>query len=202
MLIIGITGPTGSGKTTALRALTDLGAEVIDCDALYHELTESCAPMLAELRSCFGDGVFDENGALQRKALGRVVFEDPSALSALNAITHRYIASAVDKRLARARSEGRRAAAVDAIALLDTDLADKCGLTVAVTAPDELRLRWIMARDGISEDYARARMAAQKPSAWFEARCDYVLRNAGNGPEAFYRQAELFFQEKILQGGI
>lgn len=200
MLIIGITGPTGAGKTTALNALRDLGAAVIDCDAVYHGLTTRPGPMLEELRVRFGGGIFDENGVLQRKALGAIVFEDEKALADLNAITHHYINDEVDAALALARREKRPAAAVDAIALLESDLKDKCGCTVAVVAEDEVRVRRIMARDGISEDYARMRIAAQKPTDFFAHNSDHVLHNNGDVPEVFYRQARALFEELITKG--
>ena len=199
MKIIGITGPTGAGKTTALHALADLGAAVIDCDAVYHDLTANSAPMLDELRQRFGDGIFGPDGALARKALGAIVFGDEGALRDLNAITHRYVNDEVDRRLDQARREGRPAAAVDAIALLDSDLKDKCHCTVAVTAPDEVRVRRIMARDGIGEEYARLRLAAQKPVVFFEQNSDYTLENGGEDPEEFYRRARALFEPLIFQ---
>ena len=202
MRIIGITGPTGAGKTTALHALADLGAAVIDCDGVYHDLTENSAPMLDELRRRFGDGIFDSDGALQRKVLGTIVFGDEGSLADLNAITHRYVNDEVDRRLDQARGEGRPAAAVDAIALLDSDLRDKCHCTVAVTAPDEVRVRRIMARDGIGEEYARLRLAAQKPVEYFEHNSDYTLRNDGEDPAEFYRRARALIASLIFQGGI
>lgn len=202
MRIIGITGPTGAGKTTALHALADLGAAVIDCDGVYHDLTENSAPMLDELRRRFGDGIFDSDGALQRKVLGTIVFGDEGSLADLNAITHRYVNDEVDRRLDQARGEGRPAAAVDAIALLDSDLRDKCHCTVAVTAPDEVWVRRIMARDGIGEEYARLRLAAQKPVEYFEHNSDYTLRNDGEDPAEFYRRARALFESLIFQGGI
>ena len=202
MRIIGITGPTGAGKTTALHALADLGAAVIDCDGVYHDLTENSAPMLDELRRRFGDGIFDSDGALQRKVLGTIVFGDEGALADPNAITHRYVNDEVDRRLDQARGEGRPAAAVDAIALLDSDLRDKCHCTVAVTAPDEVRVRRIMARDGIGEEYARLRLAAQKPVEYFEHNSDYTLRNDGEDPAEFYRRARALFEPLIFQGGL
>lgn len=202
MRIIGITGPTGAGKTTALHALADLGAAVIDCDGVYHNLTENSAPMLDELRRRFGDGIFDSDGALQRKVLGTIVFGDEGSLADLNAITHRYVNDEVDRRLDQARGEGRPAAAVDAIALLDSDLRDKCHCTVAVTAPDEVRVRRIMARDGIGEEYARLRLAAQKPVEYFEHNSDYTLCNDGEDPAEFYRRARALFEPLIFQGGI
>ncbi len=201
-LVIGLTGPTGAGKTAALRALEELGAVVLDCDALYHELTRTCAGMLDELRGRFGDGIFDTDGALKRKALGGIVFRDKAALADLNAITHRYVLEAVEERLERAGAQGRRVMAVDAIALFESGLAAKCGVTVAVTAPDEARVRRVMARDGVPEAYARARVAAQRPCAWFEARCDHTLRNDGDDPAAFYAQARAFFSKLISEGGV
>ena len=201
MLIIGITGPTGAGKTTALNALRDLGAAVIDCDEVYHDLTNRPGPMMDDLRRRFGDAIFDGQGNFQRRALGSIVFGDQQALADLNAITHHYINDEVDAAIEKARQEGRPAAAVDAIALLDSDLVDKCGCTVAVTAPDEVRVRRIMARDGIGEEYARKRIAAQKPTEFFERNSDHVLRNGGEDLAVFYAQARALFEELINQGG-
>ena len=193
MLTIGITGPTGAGKTTVLNVLRDLDAVVLDCDELYHELTESCHPMREELSGRFGPEIFDEFGALRRKVLGAMVFGDEAALADLNGITHRYIAQAVKEEITRARQQGRPAVAIDAIALLEGGLGALCDVTVAVTADDELRIRRIMLRDGISEAYARSRVEAQKPSAWFEAHCDHTLRNDGNDPEDLRQRAFALF---------
>ena len=90
MKIIGITGPTGAGKTTALGALRELGAWMIDADEVYHRLLEESAPLREALTARFGD-IQDKSGKIDRKKLGNVVFGDPTALSDLNAITHRFI---------------------------------------------------------------------------------------------------------------
>lgn len=192
MTVIGITGPSGAGKTTVLGVLEELGAAVIDCDALYHKLLREDAVLLARLRERFGSSVFDSAGSLDRKALGNVVFHDPAALAELNKLTHTAILAALDRLLARAEAEGRTAAAVDAIALLESGAAGKCAVTVAVTAPAELRVKRLMAREGVSEAYARSRIAAQRPDRFYEENCDYVLVNAGTPEECRKAARELF----------
>lgn len=177
MVVIGITGPTGAGKTTVLNVLKELGGAVVDCDAVYHRMLTDCKPMLSELRERFGDGIFGENGDLQRKKLGAIVFEDAQALADLSAITHRHIIQEVKRLITLAEAESCPAIALDAIALLESGLGDLCDATIAVTASEETRVRRIMAREGIAEEYARLRVQAQKPAAWFEEQCDHTLRN-------------------------
>ena len=198
MVVIGITGPTGAGKTTALNALTALGGRIIDADAVYHQLTATSPDLRRELEERFGP-VY-ANGDLDRKKLGQVVFQDPQALADLNAITHKYVARETRRQIDAAKEAGAPAVGIDAIALLESPLADYCDCTVAVTAPEELRIRRIMAREGISEDYARLRVEAQKPSAWFQEHCDYTLENTeADTLETFAQRARAFFASRIKE---
>ena len=170
-LIIGITGGTGCGKTTLLDLIREKGGLVLDCDAIYHELLRSDRAMLAAIDARF-PGVI-ENGELNRKKLGAIVFSDKEALLDLNKITHTAVKTEVLRRLATAPA----LAAIDAIGLFEGGLAELCDMTVAVTAPAEDRVRRLMVRDGITEDYARSRIAAQHSERWFRERCGYVLAN-------------------------
>ena len=133
--------------------------------------------MREELQGRFGPDIYDAQGVLQRQALGAKVFGDPQALEDLNAITHRYIHLEIQRLLAKAQADGKQVAVVDAIALIESGLADTCQVTVAVVAGPETRTRRIMAREGISEEYARKRIAAQPDDAYFARQCDLVLVN-------------------------
>lgn len=195
--VIGITGPTGAGKTTALNALKELGGHIVDCDALYHDLLKHHTEMRRELRERYGDGIFMSDGELDRKALGKKVFSDPAALADLNSITHKYIGEAVDEAIESARRAGAPAIAVDAIALIESGMGDRCHYTVAVTAPDEVRIKRIMLREGISEEYARLRVSAQKKEEWFKENCTYVLVNDCTDAAEFQERARVFFQNVI-----
>ncbi len=190
---IGITGPTGAGKTTALNALVRLGAHVIDADQVYHQLLEGSAPMRAELTARFGPGILDSAGRVDRKALGGVVFADPAALADLNAITHRYVMEEIQRQTAQAEAQGRPAVAIDAIALIESGAADACDVVVGVLAPKEVRVRRIMAREGISEAYARKRVDAQQGDDFFRAHCGYILENGGEDPAEFEARALALF---------
>lgn len=177
-MIIGITGGTGCGKTTLLNLIARQGALILDCDAIYHQLLQTDRNLLAAIEARFPGTV--EGGMLRRKKLGAIVFTDPQALLDLNRITHTAVKAEVLRRLQTAPG----LAAIDAIGLFEGGLAGLCQVTVAVTAPEESRVRRLMARDGISEDYARARIRAQHPESWFRERCSHVLENDGS-PEEF-----------------
>ena len=170
-MIIGITGPSGAGKTTLLDLIRSKGGLILDCDKIYHQLLRTDTAMLAALENRF-PGAF-RAGSLDRKALGAIVFSDPEALRELNAITH----SAVKREVLRQLEHRPALAAIDAIALFEGGLGELCDVTVAVTAPEEIRIRRLMARDGISEAYARSRVAAQHEEDWFRQRCQRVLSN-------------------------
>ena len=198
MKVIGITGPTGAGKTTALNALAELGGTIIDADAVYHDLTRTCRPMLAELRDRFPT-VF-EGERINLKKLGEIVFRIQEEMDDLNAITHKYVVMETQRLIDRARAEGRPAAAIDAIALFESGLDKICDCLVAVTAPAELRVKRIMAREGISEDYARTRVNSQHSDRWFQSRCDHTLENTeADTAESFSRRARTFFEELLKE---
>lgn len=197
MTIIGITGPTGAGKTTALNELVKLGGCIYDADAVYHDLLKSSTALRRELEDRFGS-LTDEQGEFQRKKLGAIVFADPEALADLNAISHRYVVAAIQEQLHKEQKQGTACAAIDAIALFESGLDKLCQATVAITAPPEIRVRRIMVREGISEEYARSRVAAQNPDDFFTSRCGYTLINDCIAPEEFAVRAKVLF-ESILK---
>lgn len=192
--LIGITGGTGCGKTTALSELEALGALVIDCDALYHELLETDGQMLADIERSFPGTVTD--GKLDRKALGATVFSNEAALEDLNAITHHYIGVEFDKRLRNWAMQGGTLAAVDAIALIESGLGARCKAVIGVVAEKTTRIERIMKRDGISYEYALMRVAAQYPNEYFEEKCGYVLHNDGSEAD-FRKQCKKLFKEVL-----
>ena len=196
LTVIGITGGTGAGKTTALEALRDRGALVIDADAVYHGLCQTSAPMLAEISARFPGSV--AGGVLQRKKLGAAVFSDEAALADLDRITQKYVIEAIDEMLAAHAAAGGTAAAVDAINLIGTALEGRLDAIVGVTAPEEARVARLTAREGISQEYARLRIRAQKPDSWYEARCGYILHNDG-AREQFRAACDKLFND-ILEG--
>ena len=207
MTVIGLTGPSGAGKSTVLRVFASLGAVTVDADAIYHELLSRDAELQAAIRSRFpqafaaqedGSGPPD-GGTLDRKALGNLVYGDPASLRALEEITHPAVIAETVRILENARAGGAPAAAIDAIALLQSGMASVCDVTVAVLAAPDARLARIMARDGISRSYALRRMDAQPDDTYYAQRCDHILYNTEQ-PGALARRAAALYGELVTAG--
>ncbi len=186
--VIGITGGTGCGKTTALKALEALGYHVIDCDALYHRLLQEDADMLAAIGQQFPGTVAE--GQLLRKELGKQVFSDSAALQRLNETVWPFVHRAVEQILS---AQAPRPCAIDAIGLMESGLASLCDLTAAVTAPEDARVRRLMAREGIDENYARLRIQAQQPNDYFSRLCNVTLENDFDTAEGFFAHCKAVF---------
>ena len=194
MTVIGLTGPTGSGKTTALRVLEGMGFMVIDCDALYYELLKTDGELRRRLVETFGN-VFLPDGQLDRRTLGTIVFEDSGQLRRLNAIIYPAMDQAVAARIAACRGRG---VVIDALHLIESGLGRRCDVTVAITAPPQIRLRRIMERDGINESYAQKRIDAQKKDAYYRKHCSFLLENRAGSRAEFEALIREFFADILL----
>lgn len=192
-LIVGLTGGTGAGKTSALAALEDLGGTVLDCDAVYHQMLRTDPALRGAITAAFGP-VFCPDGSLDRQKLGTLVFSDHAALDRLNAIVYEYLPPELLRR-----AQGHTLVGLDAISLMESGLGKLCACTVAVLAPAEDRVRRIMARDGISEDYARLRISAQQPDVFYRERCSHILENNCATPAQFRDQARIFFRSMLRE---
>lgn len=178
MKVIGLTGPTGAGKTTVLDLLKAHGAAVMDCDKIYYEMLKENEDLRQGLRDAFGE-VFLADGSLDRRKVAELVFSSEENLKKLNALVYYHMGVEIRRRLSAAKAEGKTLAAVDAINLLQSGLGELCDTTVAVVASEETRLARIMARDGIDRERAISRIRAQEPEEFFRRHAKIVLENNG-----------------------
>jgi len=188
-MVIGLTGGTGCGKTTALTVLQEMGARCFDADAVYHELLRTDGALLGAIEAAFPGVV--EHGGLQRKKLGAQVFGSPEKLRLLSSITQPRVVQAIREEIRPGLT------VIDAIGLLESGLERLCDHTVAVTAPREAQILRIMARDGVTRAYAEARVDAQKSPEEFAKACDFVLLNDGTQEEFKIKCRNLF--EKLIK---
>ena len=199
MIVFGITGGTGAGKTSALRVLQKSGAYLIDCDALYYEMLRPETALHCAIGEEFGWDMFDESGALDRQKLGNLVFGKPKELQRLNGIIFQHMGDELKRQIEEKRKKGCRIVAVDGINMIQSREAGMfdCDCMIGVVAPDELRLERIMARDGISREYAQKRIDAQEPNDFYYEHCDAILENIYESPNLFEETVEIFFGNLI-----
>lgn len=176
MLVFGITGGSGCGKTTVSDVFRAHGIYVADADKIAHTVTnkEDC---LNEITERFGLGVKNADGTLNRKKLGAIVFSDTAGLQALNEITHKYIKAEIEKQISECNE---KIAAIDGAVIIGSEVEDMCRFIVSVVAPYEERIRRIMHRDGISEESAEKRLASQPSDEFYIENSKYIIYNDGN----------------------
>ena len=158
--IIGLTGPIGCGKTTVAAMLARLGGTVVDADALTREVMAPGQPALDAIRARFGDAVFEPSGALDRSALGAIVFEDDAALRDLEAIVHPRVRELIEERVEHAARAGAPFLVVEAIKLIEGGLADRCDETWLIECSADVQRERLAGRGMEPVDVER-RLAAQ-----------------------------------------
>lgn len=185
MHLVGLTGGIGSGKSTVARRLASQGAHVVDADAVAREVVAAGEPAVAEIAARFGNEVVTPDGELDRAAVATIVFADPDSRAELEAIMHPRIGARIAERLAahadaERREERPRLVVLDHPLLVETGQADTVAEVVVVTAPEELRVRRVVADRGMQPEEARARIRAQASDDRRGAAADHVIVNDGD----------------------
>lgn len=201
--VVGLSGGIGTGKSTVARTLEALGATVIDADAIVHELQAPGSPVLEELAEAFGPDILDAAGALDRAALGAIVFRDPAARGRLGAIMHPRVGAEMGRRLAAARRARVALVVLDIPLLFEGRKAGAGGAaqlafdaTVLVYAPEELQIERQIARDGCDPAEAMRRVRAQLPIEEKRDMADHVIDNSGTLAETEAQVRALY--EKLV----
>jgi len=177
MILVGLTGGIGSGKSTVSALLAERGAVIIDADAITREVQLPGSPVVKELADRFGAEILAADGSLERQALANIVFTDPEALKALNAIVHPAVGREMNRRLIEQRT-------TDHVVILDIPLLTENpreGLQgrIVVDVPVETQVRRLVAHRGFDEADARARIARQATREDRLAGADFVVDNSG-----------------------
>jgi dephospho-CoA kinase len=191
-LLVGLTGGIATGKSTVTSLLASPSVRVVDADALAREVVEPGTPAHAQIVAEFGTEVLRPDGRLDRARLGEIVFPDPAKRKRLEAITHPAIRARFEEIMARLEREGFDGILIwDAALLVESGGHAKMDKVVVVTTEPATQLGRLMARDGSSEDAARARTASQMPLAVKAKAGDYVIDNSGTREETAARVREV-----------
>jgi len=183
-LLVGLTGSIATGKSTVSAMFAHQGARVIDADLLSREVVMPGQPGYARILEEFGSHLALEDGSLDRKALGSIVFADPARRKRLEEITHPAVGARQQRILSVLDEEGFEGIVFwDAALLFETGGVSKMDKVVVVSADPETERRRLMVRDGLSEPDARARIASQMPIAEKAKRADHVIDNSGTREE-------------------
>ena len=179
MLILGLTGKTGAGKSMFCTHLKDRGCYIIDADKVAREILEIGSPVIGKLKETFGEDVVKYNGEVDRKLLASRAFASREETEKLNAITHPVIREKILEEIEVAKIEEYEVCVIDAAALLECEIKNDCNYIAVVFAPADVRLKRIIARDNMSVTDAKRRIDAQKADEFYLENADIIIINDG-----------------------
>lgn len=191
LYVVGLTGQTGAGKSTVCTVLAQKGMAVIDCDAVAREAVMPGTDCLRQLAEAFGQEILQPDGSLDRGKMAAIAFPDPEKLAVLNRITHEAILKLIEETLSRLEQAGERIVIVDAPTLFQAGADRFCHTEVSVIAPEPMRYARILDRDGMTEDAAKKRLAAQEPDEFYTDRSEFVIVNDGQLQNLLEKAEEL-----------
>ncbi|MGE4491165.1 MAG: dephospho-CoA kinase [Syntrophotalea sp.] len=200
MMILGLTGGIGSGKSVVAKMFRELGADVVGADGLAREIVTPGAPVLVCLVERFGDAVLCADGSLNRSWLAQTIFSDSRARRDLDRITHPAIAELARQRFAELAEHGARIVIYDAPLLFEAGADKQVDAVAVVAVREDIQLRRLMARDHLDEAAARARIASQMPLPEKIRRADYVIDNNGTLAQT-RRQVVLLMARLVSMAG-
>lgn len=189
MRVFGITGGSGSGKTSVSEILASFGVEIIDTDTIAHEIVKPGMPCLAELTDCFGHEILNGDGSLNRKRLASAAFSNEEKRAALNKITHAYIKAETEKRI---RESDAELAAIDGAVIIGSAIEPLCEFIVSVIADRGVRAERIKSRDLLDDTEAEQRLAAQPDDEFYIRHSAYIIYNNGDTEMLRNRAAALY----------
>lgn len=191
--LIGLTGPTGSGKTTVAEVFRNLGFAVVNADEIAHKALED-KELIKALAGAFGEGIINSDGSVNRRETAKIAFASKDNTETLNSLTHPVILRLAQSEFERLYDEGYKKIIFDAPTLFESGSHILCRKIISVVAPKDIRIKRITARDGITEEEAKRRVGAQKPNGFYIENSDYVLYNSGTS-EALSEKAETLAKE-------
>ncbi len=185
VMIVGLTGQTGAGKTTVCNVFEENGFRIINADLVARRVTVRGSECLSEICEFFGKGILLDDGSLNRKKLGNIVFSDKRKLEILNSVTYPYITMEILNIIKKYSSEGNKLILLDAPTLFESRTDDFCELIISVVSREDLRLKRIMKRDSISKESALNRMNSQLKEEFFRNNSDFIIKNNGDVENLF-----------------
>lgn len=197
--IIGLTGQTGAGKSSAREIMRKNGAAVIDADAVAHDITDNDVNCIYDIVNHFSCLVLNEKGKINRKALGRMVFSDKKELLVLNKIIFPYIQEKIEQMVLEYISKGANDIVIDGATVIESGCGKMCDVLVSVVANEDVRTKRIVKRDNISLTDAKRRVSAQKPEDFYIENSDFVIENNGT-KEELEHQVNSVLKNMLLTG--
>lgn len=192
MIRVGLTGGIATGKSTVARMFAERGAAVLDADEVVRELQYPGTQVFDAIVEAFGTGILHDDGTIDRKSLGEIVFRDAKLRRRLEAIVHPALIAAIEERLAAVQAQGVPVCVVELPLLMEADAEHRFDAVVVVTAPEDVQVARLMADRRFSQDEALTRIRSQMPLEEKVRRAHFVVENGGDLRETARRVQEIY----------